>query len=232
MNSYNNWQYDEFAQVGKDYGTLLEVEKYDATHASFRDVTKENNEILDLLQVNKGDTVVDFGTGTGSFAIQASARGAQVYGVDISSVMLDYAKDKAKSAGIDNIHFIQDGFLSYAHQGPPPKFVSTSFALHHLPDFWKCIALKRIYNMLANNGKLFIQDVVIEELNCIDNINTFIDAQFTAGGTFMKDDAIGHFRDEYSTYDWVMEQMLTKCGFKIITKEYTQGLICRYTCEK
>jgi putative AdoMet-dependent methyltransferase len=40
------------------------------------------------------------------------------------------------------------GFLNYEHNGPPLDMIVSNLALHHLPDFWKMIALKRIHEML------------------------------------------------------------------------------------
>ncbi len=77
------------------------------------------------------------------------------------------------------------------------------FALHHLPDFWKGIALKRLYRMLKPGGRLYIHDVVMQELNAIDNITEFLDKLATAGGKVLREDSERHFKEEYSTYDWV-----------------------------
>lgn len=54
-------------------------------------------------------------------------------------------------AGTDE--FLPGGFLTYQHQGPPLDAVVTQIALHHLPDFWKQIALLRIFDMLKEGGK-------------------------------------------------------------------------------
>ncbi len=54
MNLHPAWQYDEMKQVGKDYGSLAEVEAYDARHGKFRNVEKENEEILGKLGIRSG----------------------------------------------------------------------------------------------------------------------------------------------------------------------------------
>ena len=46
MKKYSGWTYDEFQQVGKDYGRAEEVEVYDSSHAYFRDVESENSELI------------------------------------------------------------------------------------------------------------------------------------------------------------------------------------------
>ena len=105
-----SWQYDEFQQVGRDYGNPTEVETYDSTHADFRDVEAESKELLDLLGLASSDVLIDFGSGTGTFAIAAARRCARVHAVDVSQALIDYAKAKANTAGISNIVFLTLGF--------------------------------------------------------------------------------------------------------------------------
>ena len=93
------WQYNEFQQVGKDYECPAEVEVYDASHAEFRDPRAEARRALALLRLPPGAVVIDFGTGTGSFAIEAALQGAAVHAVDVSERMLERAKAKAEAAG-------------------------------------------------------------------------------------------------------------------------------------
>ena len=232
MITLKDWLRDESKQIGKDFGSIHEVALYDKSHAKFRDVHKESNDILDRLSVNAGELLIDFGCGTGAFAIEAARRGVKVFAVDISSAMLAYARTKAQESGLDSIKFVESGFLNYQHVTEPVDYVTTSFALHHLPDYWKSIALKNIYNLLKERGRLFIQDVVIEEENSIENINALIESQEELGGEFLKDDAIDHFREEFSTYDWIIEGMLERSGFRVETKESPSRLISRYFCSK
>lgn len=232
MITLNDWLHDEFRQIGKDYSSNDEVAVYDESHAKFRDVPKESNELLDTLSAKPGESLIDFGCGTGVFAIEAASRGLKVLAIDISPAMLSYAKSKAIELGVDSINFIESGFLNYQHLSGPVDYVTTSFAIHHLPDYWKTIALKNIYKMLKDSGRLYIQDVVIEEENSVENINSFIESQEQLGGEFLRVDAIEHFRDEFSTYDWVLEGMLERAGFTVDSKESTSSLVARYICAK
>ncbi len=232
MITLNDWLHDEFRQTGKDYSSTDEVAMYDESHAKFRDVLKESNELLDTLSVKPGESLIDFGCGTGVFAIEAARRSLQVIAIDISPAMLSYAKSKATELGVDSISFVESGFLNYQHLSEPIDYVTTSFAFHHLPDYWKAIALKNIYKILKPSGRLYMQDVVIEEENSIENINSFIESQEQLDGEFLRVDAIEHFRDEFSTYDWVLEGMLERAGFRVDSKESISGLVARYFCTK
>src|SRR5438132_1610888 len=68
--------------------------------------------------------------------------------------------EAAAAAGLGNIAFKHGGFLSYQHEGPPADIVTSKFALHHLPDFWKAVALARIHAWLRPGGIFFLRDVV------------------------------------------------------------------------
>ena len=226
------WQYDEFRQVGKDYSLPDEVGVYDSSHADFRDIEKESKDVLDRLGVGRDSTVIDFGSGTGVFAIQAARRCAHVHAVDISPAMLEFAQSKAALARVSNITFCHAGFLTYQHTGDPVDVVTSTFSFHHLPDFWKGVALARVFQLLKPGGQFYLHDVIIEEKNAVGNISAFIDKQAAAGGDFLRDDAIGHFRDEFSTYDWVMDGLLQRAGLSILSKVMSQGVLGTYYCKK
>jgi putative AdoMet-dependent methyltransferase len=227
-----SWQYDEFKQVGTDYGSEAEVAIYDSRHGDFRDLDAESISILDFLEIKERDTVIDFGSGTGTFAIQAARRCARVYAVDVSKTMLDRAESKATKSGVTNIEFHHAGFLTYEHADQPVDAIVSTFAFHHLPDFWKGIALKRINNMLKPGGQFYIHDVIMEEGNAIDNIQVLIDKLAVAGGKRLQDDTERHFKDEYSTYDWVMEELLIRAGFRVKSKHMDGGVLGTYICTK
>ncbi|MBU0485328.1 MAG: class I SAM-dependent methyltransferase [Proteobacteria bacterium] len=226
------WLYHEYNQVGKDYSLPEEVEMYDARHSDFRDLIKESNAVLDTLGIKKTDILIDFGAGTGTFAIQAALRGAVVYAVDVSPAMLDYAKTKARKAGVSNIEFCHSGFLDFKHTGPAADFITTTFVFHHLPDFWKGIALNRMNHMLKPGGQLFIHDIIIEEYQALENIAALIKKLATASGNFLRRDAEAHFREEFSTYDWVMDGLLSRSGFVIKSKRIENGVMGTYLCTK
>ena len=232
MNQGISWQHDEFKQVGTDYGSKAEVEIYDASHADFRDIEAESIKVLDSLEIVGGGGLIDFGSGTGTFAIQAARRYARVYAVDVSQAMLDCAAVKAVTAGAANIEFHLAGFLTYEHAAAPVDAVVTTFAFHHLPDFWKGIALKRIKGMLKPGGQFYLHDVILEETNALANIATFIGKMEAAGGKLLREDCERHFKDEFSSYDWVMDSLLAQAGFTTRSKRMEDGVLGTYLCTR
>ena len=104
--------------------------------------------------------MIDFGAGTGTFAIAVASVCKQVIAVDVSPAMVEALRDKVAERGAMNVECVQAGFLSYEHRGPPVDFIYTRNTLHHLPDFWKGIALARMAELLAPGGTLRLRDLV------------------------------------------------------------------------
>lgn len=232
MKSVPSWQYDEMKQIGKDYADPAEVEAYDSRHGKFRNVEKENTAILEALGLRPQDLLIDFGTGTGAFAVQAAGRCSKVYAVDISTVMLDYAAKKAARKGATNIVFRPGGFLTYDHAEQPADAIVTNTAMHHLPDFWKGMALQRLNGMLKPGGQLFLSDVIFEQEGVHGNIERLIRTLEAKGGEQLRRDMEAHLRSEYSTYDWIMDGLIERGGFEIVSKRMKDGVVGRYLCRK
>ena len=112
-------------------------------------------------------------------------------------------------------------------------FIVTKFALHHLPDFWKVTALRRMWRSLRSRGILYLQDVVFsfdpDEQDQV--IEEWIDGAVRSG-SFSRDEFEMHVRDEYSTYGKLMEKMLRIAGFRIRNANYYSKVQADYLCER
>lgn len=69
--------------------------------------------VLDGLDLD-GRTVLDVATGTGTVAIEAARRGADVTGVDLTPRLLDVARRRATDAGLD-VRFVEGSFNDLGH---------------------------------------------------------------------------------------------------------------------
>ena len=228
------WTYDEMKHVGTDYDSAAEVEDYDRRMSRVRDIRAEIEEALTALELSSGQGLIEFGTGTGELAIAASERCGLVIAADISAPMLGRAKEKAAARGRDNIRFVQAGFLGYRHEGEPLDAAVTQIALHHLPDFWKQVALVNIARILKPGGRLFIRDLVfslkLEKYG--PTIDRMLERYREAGGDGMAAKVANHIRNEYSTFDWVMEEMIYRAGFDIESADYGDYFLASYLCTR
>lgn len=234
MKSYPEWLYNEMKQVGVDYTDTKEVQAYDPGMQKLRNTKKEAEDFINYVGLTAEQAVLEFGAGTGELSIEIARHCKMVYAVDISPVMLEIARNKAESHDINNIKYCHAGFLTYEHQGEPVDVIVSQLALHHLPDFWKLVALQRINAMLKKGGKLFLRDTVYsfaaeDYKGFFDNLLNGIEQ--VAGEELALDTKIA-IRDEFSTCDWIMEGLLKRAGFAIDTMNYQDGFLAVYVCTK
>ena len=234
MKPYPKWQYNELRQIGVDYTDVSEVEAYDLRMRKLRNTQKESEEIIKCVGLTSSQVLLEFGTGTGELAIASAKQCSKVIAVDVSPTMLEYAKQKAKHQGIGNIEYCRAGFLTYEHDGNPLDVVVSQLALHHLPDFWKLVALKKISSMLKKDGKFYLRDTVYSfDIDTYGEFfNTWINGIKQAAGEELAKDTEMAISDEFSTCDWIMEGLLKRAGFEIERKEYYRGFLAVYVCTK
>jgi putative AdoMet-dependent methyltransferase len=150
----------------------------------------------------------------------AAPRCKKVFAVDVSSAMLQYLKNKAKENKLTNIEYHHAGFLTYDHTGEPADAFVSVAVLHHLPDFWKLVALSRAADMLRPQGRMWLMDVVFpfgagEYEEAMDRWVSSTEASL---GRELAEETVVHISNEYSTFDWILEGMLQRSGFTIDEK--------------
>jgi len=228
------WLFDETKHAGVDYNDPAQVQVYDARHQEFRNYEKDSEAIIERIKLEPHQTLIDLGTGTGAFALHAARRCKKVYAVDVSKPMLEWASRKAEKAGIDNIDFLHGGFLTYEHNEEPADAIVSVFALHHLPDFWKLTGLRRAAAMLKSGGKFYLFDVVFsfDPADYESHLNNWVRSLRADAGPEMAEETEEHIRNEYSTFSWIMEELLEKSGFTIERAEYQDVYLAWYLCVK
>jgi putative AdoMet-dependent methyltransferase len=226
MNERPDWQWNEVQHVGTNFADAAEVERYERRMGEFRDLAAEDAAILADLALPPGSHVLEIGTGTGHFARAAAAAGHRVTAVDISPAMLEHAEKRSRSKGLTGIEFHQGGFLTFS--APPATFdAAVSVAvLHHLPDFWKAVALQNVRRMLKLGGRFVLCDVVFpwDPVDYSRPLRAFIDAMPEG----MRQPATGHVAREFSTLDWIMEGLLARAGFRIVKTVTDHAPLIKY----
>jgi ubiquinone/menaquinone biosynthesis C-methylase UbiE len=224
---------DEIALAGAEHLDALYVEAYDRK-AGF-DPTDELAELRER-GLDADSTLIDVGAGTGVLALAAAPFCRRVIAIDVSPAMLTAIGARAAERGITNIECVHAGFLSYEHAGAPADVVYTRNALHHLPDFWKPIALHRLAAVLRANGLLRLRDLVFSFAphEAEGAIGAWLDAapQRPEDG-WTREELEAHLRDEFSTYTWLLEPMLERAGFTIEQADYSSTRIfASYLCTR
>jgi ubiquinone/menaquinone biosynthesis C-methylase UbiE len=143
---------------------------------------------------------------------------ARVVAVDVSPVKLRTLRDKVAAQVLTNVAVVQAGFLTYEHTGEPADLIYSRYALHHLPDAWKAIALTRMRRMLRRGGMVRLWDVVYSFEP--DEAEERLKAWCATGGDgivgeWSRAELEEHVRDEDSTFTWLLEPMMHRAGLAI-----------------
>jgi len=231
----DSWWLDERSHAGREHFDEQHARRYDGK------MDAQAAEEIALLQdagvLTPESSVVDLGAGTGQFALAAAEVCRRVVAVDVSPLMLARLVEKLDPSAASTVEVVDAGFLTYRHSGEPADVVYSRFALHHLPDFWKAIALGRIAGMLRPGGVPRLSDVVysFEPADAEARIEAWIDETVADGveGGWTRAELAEHVRDENSTFTWLLEPMIERAGFEIVDASYSaSGVLAQYLCRK
>ena len=88
--------------------------------------------------------------------------------------------------------------------------------------------------MLKAGGKFYLFDVVFSF--DIADYKVSLDQWGESFGEKMGAEFVAeveaHIREEFSTFDWVMKELLEKAGFEIESCDYKGGFLATYLCSK
>jgi 2-polyprenyl-3-methyl-5-hydroxy-6-metoxy-1,4-benzoquinol methylase len=220
-----DWYYNERRRIGLDTAVVSLCDPEGNSDLRARAA-------LAMLGVKPGWRVADIGCGNGILACEAALMGAEVDAIDISPAMLQLAELHALSRRA-TIRTRAMGLLSFTYEPNSYDLIVSEFTLHHLPDFWKAVALARIFAALKPGANFYLRDMVFVSMP--DGAERSVEqwADFNIKNQdFERDSVVTHMRDEYSTFGWVIERMLTEAGFTLVSADYHAPLHGTYLLQK
>jgi tRNA (cmo5U34)-methyltransferase len=166
MNNSENYPGEVFADTADfDSGIRALVPHYDEMlHALVQAVPADSLQILEL------------GCGTGELTVKILQHcpSAQVYAVDYSSRMLQFARHKIEHLGlVGRVSWIEADFGNWAESGlfagveSPLDACISSLAIHHLRDELKFKLFERIHDRLHQDGCFWNADPVLPEAEAL-----------------------------------------------------------------
>jgi SAM-dependent methyltransferase len=223
------WLLDERSSAGRENLDPAHVGRYDAKEDAG---APGEVALLEREGLTRDSRVLEFGPGTGQFTVAVARACARVIAVEVSEPMLSRLEAKVGELGLANVEIVRAGFLTYEHAGRPVDFIYSRLALHHLPDFWKAVALSRLRGMLQTGGLLRLSDVVydFEPAQARERIEGWC---ATGGGSvedgWSRAELEEHVRDEHSTFTWLLEAIIARSGFEIAEAEHSpDGIFAAY----
>ena len=115
---------DELAHAGPEHLDPVFVAGYDRKQG-YPDPA-EDLAAFEAHGLGATSAVLDFGAGSGQFALPAARRFGHVTAVEVSPAMVSVLRERAAAAGLANLDCVRAGFLSYEHSGTPSTSAPSS----------------------------------------------------------------------------------------------------------
>ena len=119
--------------------------------AAFSFVHQYGNSVIELIDANKGSSVLDLGCGNGALTKTLQEKGYAVKGLDASKELLDIARKNYPS-----IEFMQGDATAFT-LSEPADVVFSNAVFHWINQEQQQDMLKCVYNALKKNGQFVFE---------------------------------------------------------------------------
>jgi ubiquinone/menaquinone biosynthesis C-methylase UbiE len=143
--TFDDWapQYDSFLEGSPFYEELIQ-------------------RLVESVVFRAGDNILDVGVGTGNVAFRLIEKfGCRISGIDPSETMLAVCRKNAKKRQCD-LDLRCEDILKTSFGDEACDGIVAAFALHHIPDDQKHLAVREMRRVLKPGGKLGIAEVVVD----------------------------------------------------------------------
>jgi len=127
-----------------------------------RDEWQRPDTVLATLDITRASVVCEIGTGTGYFALRLAKLAAWVYAIDVEPRLLSLLRDRAASAGVQNLTPVLGLPLDPLIPSAACDLILTVNTFHHVPE--KAAYLRRLKTALRPGGRVAIIDFHKREL--------------------------------------------------------------------
>lgn len=116
------------------------------------------------LDLQKGETLLDIGTGLGRWAFFYAALCENVVGIDISEPLIRQARETASKRNVTNVRFFRGSFENLVESGDGsdilPDKILCVYSFHHLTDPMKAAFFERLVRRWRHPFTLVIADLM------------------------------------------------------------------------
>jgi len=122
------------------------------------------NEILPEIGIKENQTILDFGCGSGLYAIPAArmvGKAGKVYALEKNAGALDKLKEKVKKEGLDNLEAILSSDMNTGLEKETADVVLLYDVIHLIKDRKRLFS--EIYRVLKPNGIVSVYPMHVEK---------------------------------------------------------------------
>lgn len=159
--------------------------------------------VEERVRVQSNAAVLDIGIGTGNLGARFLQKSAHVIGVDQSEKMLGICNEKYPEIETRIGHFLALPVLDHSVDA-----IVSSYALHHLPDNEKLLALEEMTRVLKTGGQLCIADLMFKD----EKHREYVIKSFLEAGN---EDAVGYIEDEFYADKSLLVEWLEDNGYDV-----------------
>ncbi|TDF92358.1 MerR family transcriptional regulator [Paenibacillus piri] len=159
-----------------DHQALTHDERILNDANEYKDYDQALRQVVQWVAPKAGERGLDIGTGTGNLAGKFLLQGIRMAAVDQSMEMLKQAS--RKYAGLE---VKRGNFLAIPYMDGQFDFIVTTFALHHITDEQKQLALGEMRRVLKPHGTICIADLMFENASHRDAYLTSLNEQGHTG---------------------------------------------------
>ncbi|MDE2956192.1 MAG: methyltransferase domain-containing protein [Bacteroidota bacterium] len=156
-------KYDQIACGEADSGFCMAEGAYDEVdgYVGAADLKLGCGLPFEFTGIKPGERVLDLGSGAGMdafIAMRHTGPAGTVWGVDLSSAMVDRARRNAQEIGAGNVTFLEGDIEAMPFDAASVDVVISNCTLNLVPD--KMAAYAEIHRVLRPGGRFVIADVV------------------------------------------------------------------------
>ena len=170
-----------------------------------------------LGKINKGETVLDLGSGAGfdSFlAAKIVGDTGKIIGVDMTKQMVEKARENALKYGYRNVEFRLGDIEELPVEDNSVDVIISNCVINLAPD--KSKVFREAYRVLKNDGRMYVSDIVLLKELTEEQKNNGILLTSCIGGALLKGDYL---------------EKIKSVGFKVKILSETKNLTEQQTCE-
>ncbi|MCB1190022.1 MAG: methyltransferase domain-containing protein [Leptospiraceae bacterium] len=116
---------------------------------------------IDYAKPEKGEVLIDLGSGRGLDVLKAARMVETAYGIDFTKEMINASVSNKKKLRLENAHFLEGKIDQIPLPNESADVVISNCTINHAPN--KQAVYSEIYRVLKKGGRFVVSDIIVDE---------------------------------------------------------------------